>query len=164
MSKKTEPMISYMDSESIIETIFIPDKWSFFLEYSKGLKSFEIKDNIEKNWVKYESISSNSNYIKNWSVLFPSWVMDYWTKEDLLKSINGYLYKYIDIPKEYRIVCTYYILLTYVYPNFNEIPYLRVIGDYWSGKSRLLKTIWNICYTPIITNWWTSLSALFRMI
>ncbi len=49
-------------------------------------------------------------------------------------------------------IVPYYILLTYVYDNFPEIPYLRVIGDYGSGKSRFMRVVGSVCYSPIITN------------
>ena len=164
MWNKTETIVSYNDDELMIETLVTPWKWSFFIIFNKETKDIQINNSFSKNWKEYKPIDMNSNYIKSWSILFPSGIVDYWTKKDLLRDINRYLNKYIDIPQEYRVISTYYILLTYLYTNFNEIPYLRVIWDYGSWKSRLLKAVWNICYTPIITNWWTSISALFRMI
>lgn len=164
MWNKTETIVSYNDEEVMVETLVTSWKGSFFIVFNKETKDIQINSTFSKNWKEFKPIDINSNFIKNWSILFSSGIMEYWTKKDLLRDINSYLNKYIDIPQEYRVICTYYVLLTYLYTNFNEIPYLRVIWDYWSWKSRLLKTVWNICYTPIITNWWTSLSALFRMI
>lgn len=164
MWDKTETIVSYNDDDLMIETLVTPWKWSFFIIFNKETKDIQINSSFTKNWKEYKPIDMNSNYIKSWSILFPSGILEYWTKKDLLRDINNYLNKYIDIPQEYRVISTYYILLTYLYTNFNEIPYLRVIWDYGSWKSRLLKAVWNICYTPIITNWWTSISALFRMI
>ena len=161
---KKETLISLTTKELIIDTIFSPLNQSYFTIFNRKSKKISQENEIEINWKTYIPISSNSSFITSWSILFPSEIWNYKSKEELLLKIQSYLYKYIDVPKDYRIIASYYILLTYVYDNFSEIPYLRVIWDYWSWKSRLLKTIWSICYMPMITNWWTSLSAIFRMI
>lgn len=161
---KKETLISLTTKELIIDTIFSPLNQSYFTIFNRKSKKISQENEIEINWKTYIPISSNSSFITSWSILFPSEIWNYKSKEELLLKIQSYLYKYIDVPKDYRIIASYYVLLTYVYDNFSEIPYLRVIWDYWSWKSRLLKTIWSICYMPMITNWWTSLSAIFRMI
>lgn len=161
---KKETLISLTTKELIIDTIFSPLNQSYFTVFNRKSKKISQENEIEINWKTYIPISSNSSFITSWSILFPSEIWNYKSKEELLLKIQSYLYKYIDVPKDYRIIASYYVLLTYVYDNFSEIPYLRVIWDYWSWKSRLLKTIWSICYMPMITNWWTSLSAIFRMI
>jgi len=161
---KKETLISLTTKELIIDTIFSPLNQTYFTIFNRKSKQISQKDEIEINWKTYIPIDVNSSFLTSWSILFPSEIWKYKTKEELVLKIQSYLYKYIDVPKDYRIIASYYVLLTYLYDNFSELPYLRVIWDYWSWKSRLLKTIWSICYTPMITNWWTSLSAIFRMI
>ena len=56
-----------------------------------------------------------------------------------------------------------YVLLTWVYNRFSSIPYLRVIGDYGSGKTRLLQVL-NICYKSIIASGNASEAPIFRLI
>jgi hypothetical protein len=46
----------------------------------------------------------------------------------------------------FRKIATYYILLTWVYDAFNELPYLRLRGDFGSGKTRALIVIGSLCY------------------
>jgi hypothetical protein len=55
-------------------------------------------------------------------------------------------------------------LFTWLYDKFNEVPYLRAIGDFGSGKSRLLQTIGSLCYKPIFTGGATTPSPIFRII
>jgi len=162
-NKKKEALISFYDDNIIVDTI-LTNYTTNFIVFDRKSNTNSIKKTVTINWKEFGTISWSSTFLTSGSILFPSELMEYWTQKDLLKDINDYLYKYIDIPQDYRIISTYYILLTYLYPNFSEIPYLRVIWDYGSWKSRLLKTIWSICYNPMITNWWTSLSAIFRMI
>ena len=58
----------------------------------------------------------------------------------------------------------YYVLLTWIYDNFHELPYLRVLGDYGMGKSRFLKVVGSICYKPMFTIGATSDASVFRFI
>jgi len=161
---KKETLISFTNKELIIDTIVSPLNQSYFTVFDRKSKQISEKNEVEINGKIYIPIDTKSTFITSWSILFPSEITNYKSKEELLLKIQSYLYKYIDIPKDYRVIASYYVLLTYVYDNFSEIPYLRVIWDYGSWKSRLLKTIWSICHTPMMTNWWTSLSAIFRMI
>ena len=153
----------YHSKDIIVDTI-MSNNQTKFIYFSKKDNSFSIKSKVDIDEETYFPISTTSSFISNWSLLLPTMLTDYWTEQDLLKSINSFIKKYVDIPQNFRIICTYYILLTYVYDNFSELPYLRVIWDYGSWKSRLLKTIGSICFIPMITNWGSSISAIFRMI
>lgn len=161
---KKELLVTLINNEVIIDTIMTSDKQTHFIVFDRKSKTITYENELEIGTKTYIPISPYSPFLKSWSILLPTNVFNYWTKAELLKDIYEYIYKYVDAPKEYIIISSYYVLLTYIYDNFSEIPYLRVIWDYGSWKSRLLKTIWSVCYNPMITNWWTSLSAIFRMI
>jgi hypothetical protein len=51
-----------------------------------------------------------------------------------------------------------------MYDRFNEVPYLRAIGDYGSGKSRFIQAIGILCYKPVFTGGATTPSPIFRII
>jgi len=51
-----------------------------------------------------------------------------------------------------------------MYDRFNEVPYLRAIGDFGSGKSRFLQAIGSLCYKPVFTGGATTPSPIFRII
>jgi len=163
LNKKKEVLISFSNNDIIVDTILSNNNTNFIV-FDRKSNTSSIKSTFNLNWKEYKTIDWNSTFLTSWSILFPSELLDYWNQTELLKDINIYLYKYMDVPEDFRVISCYYVLLTYLYQNFSEIPYLRVIWDYGSWKSRLLKTIWSICYNPMITNWWTSLSAIFRMI
>ena len=57
-----------------------------------------------------------------------------------------------------------YPFFTFLASQFRTVPYLRALGDYGTGKSRLLKTIGPICHQPIMTNAGSSVSSLFRIL
>src|SRR5207249_6113619 len=59
---------------------------------------------------------------------------------------------------------TYYVLLSWLYDTFNELPYLRVIGEPGSGKTRFLLTVGALCYKPIFASGASSVSPIFRIL
>ncbi len=105
----------------------------------------------------------DSDLISNGIVKIPSGEGYYGDTEKLLFDMHTYLNKYVDIGDETdRDIVLTYVLLTWVYRRFGSIPYLRVIGDYGSGKSRLLKVL-NICYKSIYTSGNASEAPIFRL-
>ena len=82
----------------------------------------------------------------------------------LFVDICSHIHKYVDLSPEFEKVAANYVLMTWLYDKFNQVPYLRVIGDYGSGKSRFLETVGGICYKATITGGASSMSSDFRMI
>lgn len=160
---RNEYIVSFKNDDMIVDTIIFNNK-TVFTMFDRKTNKIEKKDFFILGKIKYIPLRNNSNLIRTWTLLLPSDYISYGNKEELIKDIQDYIYEYVDIPDEYRIICSYYVLLTYLYENFSEVPYLRVLGDYGSWKSRLLKVISYICYNAIMTTWGTSLSALFRTI
>lgn len=81
-----------------------------------------------------------------------------------MEEIQTYIHTYCDVSEVFERIAPYYVLLTYIFENFHEIPYLRVLGDYGSGKSRFLRVVGSICYNPIMVNGGASVASIFRMI
>jgi hypothetical protein len=97
-------------------------------------------------------------------VLFPSDATEYGSEVELLHRINGFINRYLDIESLFAEIAAYYVMFSWVYEKFSELAYLRVIGDYGSGKSRFLKTIGSLCYKPMFTGGSTTVSPIFRII
>ena len=64
----------------------------------------------------------------------------------------------------FETIASYYVLFSWVYDSFNELPYLRVRGDTGSGKTRCLLTIGSLCYKPIFASGASTVSPLFRIL
>jgi hypothetical protein len=107
---------------------------------------------------------ASNSIIKNNLVLFPSIASEYESEEKLLEEIRVFVHHYLDLSPFFERIVPYYVLFTWVYDKFNELPYLRAIGDYGSGKSRFLKVIGSLCYKPIFANGATTVSPIFRLI
>ena len=97
-------------------------------------------------------------------VRFPSKAEEYDSDKELIQAIQEFIHKYLDISPFFERIATYYALFTWIYDRFNELPYLRALGDYGSGKSRFLQVIGSICYKPIFAGGATTTSPIFRII
>lgn len=54
--------------------------------------------------------------------------------------------------------------MTWVYEQFSEVAYLRVLGAAGTGKTRFIKTVGNICYKPVIASGSATAASLFRIV
>jgi len=108
--------------------------------------------------------SPSNNLLKHGVVLFPSQPAEYGTEADLIAAIQAFLHRYVDVSPLYEQIASYYVLFTWVYDRFNELPYLRVRGDAGSGKSRFLLTVGSLCYKPIFASGASTVSPIFRLL
>lgn len=114
---------------------------------------------------KYVPIPSN-NIIRKRVILLASEMTELFDEKPLLDAIKVHNSRYFDFGADetFEQLCMIYPFFTYLARQFRTVPYLRALGDYGTGKSRLLKTIGPICYQPIMTNAGSSASSLFRIL
>lgn len=113
---------------------------------------------------KYVPYSPSNNLLKHEVVLFPSEPEPYESEEALLGSIRAHIHRYMDLSPLFEQIAAYYVLFSWVYDAFAELPYLRVRGDYGSGKTRFLLVVGSLCYKPIFASGASSISPLFRIL
>jgi hypothetical protein len=107
-------------------------------------------------------VSANNNLIRHEALLLPETAEPYGSAANLLASIAGYIHRYVDLTQEFRQIASHYVLLTWVHDAFNELPYLRLRGDFGSGKTRALTVIGSICYRPFFANGASTVSPIFH--
>jgi hypothetical protein len=112
----------------------------------------------------YVPYSPHNNLLKNRIILFPSKAVTYESEAALIDEIRSFIHRYVDISPLFEVVATYYVLLSWVHEAFNELPYLRIRGDFGSGKTRFLLTIGALCFRPIFASGASTISPLFRML
>jgi hypothetical protein len=108
--------------------------------------------------------SPQNNLLLHKVVLLPSEPEEYGTEAELLTSIRSFIHRYVAVSPRFEGIATYYVLFTWLYDAFNELPYLRVRGDYGSGKSRFLLTVGSLCYKPMFASGASTVSPIFRTI
>src|SRR5947209_3397766 len=96
--------------------------------------------------------SAENNLLTHRVVLFPSEPEEYRSEEELFADVRSFIHRYVDLSDGFEEVAAAYVLFSWVYDAFNEVPYLRVRGDYGSGKSRFLLTVGSLCYKPIFAS------------
>jgi len=101
----------------------------------------------------FKPLSPESDVVKKGVILFPSEAVDYGNEEDLISEIQEFVHKYLDVSPFMETIIPHYVILSWVFDRFNEVPYLRAIGDYGSGKTRFLQVVGSICYKPIFCRW-----------
>lgn len=150
-------------SGKIIETLFNPtsNQTSFAIR-EKG--KIEYTNRLKDGNRQMFPINPTNPLLINNLVRFPSQSIDYGNNKKLQKEIQSFIHKYVDLSKEFERLASYYVLLTWVFDQFNEIPYLRKIGDLGTGKTRFLKVLGSICYKSIFASGGTSTAALFHII
>src|SRR2546425_944965 len=80
------------------------------------------------------------------------------------RGLPNFLHRYVDLNPVFERLASYYVLLTWIYDDFNEVPYLRVRGDAGSGKTRFLLTLGSLCYKPVFASGASTASPLFRIL
>ena len=160
---KTTPAASaLLNDGAIVELIYRPrTRSTTFAVFRNGQWTFErqVKDDDGKQLVPF---SPDNNLIKNEAVLLPSEPRDYGTEDQLLVDVRAFLHAYADLSLEFEQLATHYIVLTWLYDCFNELPYLRLRGDFGTGKTRTLLTIGSLCYKAFFASGASTVSPIFH--
>lgn len=160
----TEAAVSaVLDDGSIIETVYRPRKGeTAFLVWKDG----EAKETntIQTRTRRLVPYSPGNNLLRNGVLLLPGDVRDFGDVGDLVEEIQAFIHRYVDVSPLFERVTAIYVLLSWVYDAFGELPYLRLRGGPGTGKTRFLLTVGALCYKPIFASGASTVSPLFRML
>ncbi len=109
-------------------------------------------------------VPAKNGLLRNGVILLPSSVTPFGDVSQLVLKIRLFIRTYVALSPRFETTATYYVLLTWLYDRFNELPYLRVRGEPGSGKSRFLQVVGSICYRPMFASGASTVSPLFRII
>ncbi|MBN2238673.1 MAG: DUF3854 domain-containing protein [Dehalococcoidales bacterium] len=105
-----------------------------------------------------------NDYLVGEVVHFAKSATPYNSQAVLFKEIRQFLHHYLELPEDFEEITSLYVLLTWVYEFAPSIPYLRVIGDWGTGKTRFLQVAGNICFRPMFASGATTPSPIFRIL
>ncbi len=162
---RATPIVSaVLRSGAIVETLYKPDaNQTAFAVFEDGRAAEQgTLDTPEHG--RMVPYSRDNNLLTHGVVLFPSAVGGYSSQDELLGEIRSFIHRYADLSEGFEEVASYYVLLTWIYDAFSEVPYLRLKGDYGSGQSRCLQTIGSLCYKPMFASGASTVSPMFRII
>src|SRR5207249_4607427 len=84
------------------------------------------------------------------------------TKAELVADIAAFLHRYVDLSEVFEQLAAHYVLLTWLHDAFSELPYLRLRGDYGTGKTRGLIAIGSLCYKAFFAAGASTVSPIFH--
>ena len=166
--KENRPPIStvsgVLPDGTLVELVYSPKERRTRFAVGNAL-GFSIVDQFTapegERWVP---LSAENNLIRHEVVLLPEQPEPYGTTDALVEEITIYLDRYVDLSPDFRLLAVYYILLTWVYDACNELPYLRLRGDFGTGKTRALTVIGSICYKAFFASGASTISPIFHIL
>jgi hypothetical protein len=162
--KAARPTVSAILADgALVEMVYRPEEHrTLFCVLKDGELHYETA--LLENSQRMVPYSPRNNLLANEVVLFPSEPAEYGTEQELVEAIRAFIHRYVDISPLFEQIASYYVLFTWVYDAFNELPYLRLRGDTGSGKTRFLLTVGSLCYKPIFASGASTVSPLFRIL
>ena len=150
---------------TLIELVYDADarKTGLIVSRFGGLWNIEREVQIETGETLVPYTASN-NLIANECVVLPSKPVEFGFKPELLADIQAFLHRYVDFSPLFEHIATHYVLLTWVYDAFNELPYLRFRGDYGTGKTRALMALGSLCYKAFFASGASTVSPIFHVL
>jgi hypothetical protein len=149
---------------TLVELLYRPVEKKTLFTVARGGEVWETEHLELPNGKLLVPYSSNNNLITHKAILLPSEAAEYQVEPVLRALVQGFIHRYVDLPPDFEEVAAHYVLFSWRYDDFPELPYLRVMGDYGSGKSRFLTTVGSIVYRPIFASGASTVSPLFRIL
>ena len=165
-------MVKIIDNRNIVSTMLPHGVVEMTVDHQQERTWFQVsqygmitqESNLKLGREEVFPYPYNYDLIKHKVVLFPSKAKKFKSETDLRENVQAFIHKYLDVSEPFELLATYYVFMTWVYDSFSELPYLRAIGDYGSGKTRFLQTIGSLCYKPMFAGGATTVSPIFRII
>lgn len=161
---KDRPTVSASLADgSIVELVYdAEDRRTDFAVWRAG--RWTIEHALEINGERLIPFSANNNLIRNEVVLLPSEPEEFGSEQALLSEIQSFIHRYVDLRPVFEQIGSHYVLLSWVYDAFNEMPYLRLRGDWGSGKTRALLTLGSLCYKGFFASGASTVSPVFHIL
>ena len=157
------PTVARVAQDTIIELVYdaVEQKTGLAVSRFGGLWNIEqeVRIHTGETLIPY---SPKNNLIAHDCVLLPSKPEHHGDKAELLVDIAAFLHRYVDLSPLFEQIAAHYILLTWVHDAFNELPYLRLRGEYGTGKTRGLLAIGSLCYRPFFASGASTISPIFH--
>ena len=159
------PTISrVLEDRRLIELVYDPTTQTTALALCEPGCPTKIVSSIElpsgEGLVPY---SAKNNLIASGCVLLPSDIGEFVDKDELLARTRSFIHRYVDLAPAFEAIAAYYVLLSWVYDAFTDLPYLRLRGDLGTGKTRALIVLGSIVYKGFFASGASTVSPIFHI-
>jgi hypothetical protein len=163
-SRSIPTVSAVLPSGALVEMIYDPTaSRSGFVVWESGAWRVEATIHLDSGH-QLVPYSPHNNLLRNEVVLLPSVPGDYGSEPELVGEVQRFIHRYTDLSPIFEKIASYYVLLSWIYDRFSELPYLRFRGDPGTGKTRSLLIIGSLCYKPIFASGASTVSPLFRIL
>lgn len=145
----------------VVETILYKGK-TYFAIYKNNAVSIVDEIKIDDQTIK--PMGSNDDIIKAGLLKVCLKPKDYKSNQELYQEVVDFIKKYFYGNESFIKISALYVMMSWIFELFREIPYLRVLGGFSTGKSRFLTTVGSCCYKPMFFTGSSSFSSIFRAI
>ncbi len=156
------PVASAVFANTVVELVYDASKNQTALAVGKEGQWQCVAQHITPAGQQLVPYRAANNLIAHNCVLLPSAPQSFGSKESLLHDIERYLHRYVDFTPLFERIAAHYILLSWVFDAFNEIPILRLRGAYGSGKTRALLALGSIAYRGFFASGASTVSPIFH--
>ncbi len=158
----TEYIVSKLNQGGvIIESVQDDDGTILLAKYDDSGASYQHGIELLDGTV-WLPIPKTNNLIKHSVVLLPPKEIEYETYDTLVSEVRTFINSYVTLSDTFLEISVYYVLLSWVYDAFREVPYLRFRGDFGSGKTRAIQIIGSLLYKPVFASGATTSSPIFH--
>ena len=152
-----------LEDGTIVEMLHRPEENETLFCVGKG-EDMRLERELVVKGQRLIPYSPHNNLLRHEVVLLPSEPADYESEESLAREVRAFIHRYVDVSDAFERLSTFYVLFSWLYDSFNELPYLRLRGEPGSGKTRFLLTVGSLCYRPIFASGASTVSPLFRIL
>jgi len=160
--KARKPSVSRVMPDMLVELVYDPDRRATALVVCRDGADWTIEQEVERQGEILVPYAPTNNLIENECVKLPSKPEDHGSRRELVTEIESFLHRYVDVSPLFEKIAAHYILLSWVYDAFNEVPYLRLQGRYGSGKTRGLLAIGSLAYKAFFASGASTTSPIFH--
>ena len=160
-TKHTPVASRVLDDGTLIELVFDATARTTRLAVARETGCV-IEETVDLGDEVLRPFSPDNNLIKHEAVLLPSEAAPYESESALRRSITAFIHRYVDLTPVFERIAAEYVLLTWVYDAFNELPYLRLQGDFGTGKTRALLVLGAIARCPFFASGASTVSPIFH--
>lgn len=166
MTTLPTPTVSrVLADDTLVDLVFIPEAGSTALAIRVPGEAPQIAERFTtpegEALVPY---AATNNLLTSGCVVLPSGLGDMGSKAELLADIKAFIHRYVGLSPLFEEIAAHYVLLSWVYDAFNEVPYLRLIGDYGSGKTRALLVLGSLLYKGFFASGASTVSPIFHVL
>lgn len=160
-SEPTLRVVSFVHRDGrLLETVYRPEnQWPMQLKSHMG-KPRNFGSSIGPTVLNPPVLD---DMVRSRVVLLPSTVISNVAQADLVSRLIRFVHRYLDVPAFWEKMIAHYVLMSWVYDRFSAVPYLRLVAEHGTGKSRFLQAVGALCYKSVICGGSISVSSIFRL-